>query len=153
MHADYPAIARMRWLLKSDDSSEAPGCEFEAFAADYVQHLATRDAAGDTVHWLAEDGGEVVGAMTLRRVAKEPSPRSDGGARAGAIGYLTNCYVTAEHRNRGTGSALLAALVADARNSGLELLIVWPSERAVPFYRRAGFCGANAPFEMLLDEG
>jgi N-acetylglutamate synthase-like GNAT family acetyltransferase len=42
-------------------------------------------------------------------------------------------------RNSGVGSKLLAAVSEWARELELEMLIVWPSDASIPFYRRAGF--------------
>lgn len=41
--------------------------------------------------------------------------------------------------NRGTGSALLGAIIAESEARDYARLILSPTERAVPFYRRAGF--------------
>jgi GNAT superfamily N-acetyltransferase len=48
-------------------------------------------------------------------------------------------FVREEHRNRGIGSALLAAILAAADERGYARLVLSPSERALPFYSRAGF--------------
>lgn len=48
-------------------------------------------------------------------------------------------FVREEFRNRGVGSALLAAAVRIADERGYVRLVLSPSERAVPFYQRAGF--------------
>ena len=37
-----------------------------------------------------------------------------------------------------------------ARADGLGVLVVWPSDRAHPFYRRAGFAGDSDPLELQL---
>ena len=42
--------------------------------------------------------------------------------------------------------------IASAREEGLDTLLLWPSERAVPFYERAGFAPATGAMEMALDE-
>jgi hypothetical protein len=39
-----------------------------------------------------------------------------------------------------------------ARDEDLELLIVYPSEGAVTFYERAGFCAENDVMELTLRE-
>lgn len=45
----------------------------------------------------------------------------------------------AEHRNRGAGSALMAAILAEARNRGLEHVTVHSGRRAADFCPRNGF--------------
>ena len=122
--ADYPAIAELRWLLKTDDGHRTEGRDKAEFLSLYRQRLEESDRQDDTCHWLIEDDGAVVGVMTVRSVRKELSP----GRAAGSWGYLTNCFVMRELRNRGHGTRLLEAVKTWAAESGLELLIVWPSE-------------------------
>jgi GNAT superfamily N-acetyltransferase len=54
-------------------------------------------------------------------------------------GYIANVFVLAAHRSTGVGSALLDAAVAHARDHGFVRLVLNPSERSIPLYRRAGF--------------
>jgi ribosomal protein S18 acetylase RimI-like enzyme len=56
-----------------------------------------------------------------------------------ALGYVTSVYVVPGWRNRGIGSRMLDAILARAREEDLDLLMLWPSTRAVSMYRRAGF--------------
>jgi GNAT superfamily N-acetyltransferase len=64
-------------------------------------------------------------------------------------GYIANIFVLAAHRDTGVGSALLDAAVAHARRSRFVRLGLNPSERSIPFYRRAGLPGfAPAPADL-----
>ncbi len=56
----------------------------------------------------------------------------------------------AAHRSRGTGSRLLAAVLAYADSRGFARVVLRPSERAIPFYRRVGF---NAENDLLVRPG
>jgi GNAT superfamily N-acetyltransferase len=69
-------------------------------------------------------------------------PRPD--RLASCWGYVGNMFVREELRNRGIGSALLAAIIAEAEARGYQRLLLSPTERAVPFYARAGFIDADA---------
>ncbi|MGW3199534.1 GNAT family N-acetyltransferase [Streptomyces sp. NPDC001118] len=94
--------------------------------------------------WLArvaESDGEVCGHVFLL-VERVPEPYEDNTP----LGYVTNFYVVPERRNRGFGAALLQALRRHAQGSGMDVLIVWPSERSVPLYHRSGF---QSPTELL----
>jgi ribosomal protein S18 acetylase RimI-like enzyme len=89
------------------------------------------------------DDAPALAAMRWRFKVEEvpsPYPGSD------ALGYVTNFYVTPEQRNRGLGRALLGEVTRYARAHRLDTLIVWPSERSAPLYRRCGFGG---PGELL----
>ena len=145
--ADYRAIATLRWQLKAEESSQASEGQKQAFLRRYQRHLQESEKDGRTVHWVIDDGDTIVGVMTVRIVPKEPSPVED----SAAWGYLTNSFVTPAHRNRGLGTRLIEAIKAWAKDSGLELLIVWPSDASYRFYRRAGFKGRDDPLELILD--
>ena len=54
-------------------------------------------------------------------------------------GYVGNMFVDAAHRGGGIGAALLNAIIATAEERDYARLVLSPTERAVPFYRRAGF--------------
>ena len=85
--------------------------------------------------WLAELGDEAVGMASMleyRRMPRADRPDS-------RWGYVSNMFVREDHRNRGIGSALLAAVVAAADERGYARLVLSPTAPAVPFYRRAGF--------------
>ena len=149
--SDYPAIAELRWLLKTDDGRRLADHPKREFIDRYQKHLEESDRDAHTVHWLIDDNGVIAGVMTVRMVQKELSP----GEGSGSWGYLTNSFVIPEQRNAGLGTQLLESIKSWAANLGLELLIVWPSEASYPFYRRAGFKGRDDPLQLVLnaDEG
>ncbi|MEQ9332498.1 GNAT family N-acetyltransferase [Thalassobaculum sp.] len=148
--ADYPGLAELRWLSGTADGQAVVGQDKAAFLERYHWHLSTSELDGRTVHWVVEEDGALVAVMTVRIVAREPSP----GQTSDAWGYLTNVYVLAGRRNRGLGTQLLAAVRSWAAERDLELLIVWPSETSERFYRRAGFQGRAEPLVLpLADPG
>jgi GNAT superfamily N-acetyltransferase len=92
--------------------------------------------------WLAEASGQAVGLMNLAVFERMPRPGSD----PGRWGYLANAYVLPGYRNRGVGTRLIEAVLAHADAHGFARVVLSPSQRSVPFYRRAGF----GPAETLL---
>jgi GNAT superfamily N-acetyltransferase len=64
--------------------------------------------------------------------------------------YISNSYVLPEMRNAGVGQLLVTAVKEWALREDLELLVVWPSERAYPFYERAGFRRQPDPLVLKL---
>lgn len=84
--------------------------------------------------------------MSVTIVRKLPNP----GSLRGRWGYISNSYVLPELRNVGVGHRLLMAIEDWARVEDLELLVVWPSERAYPFYQRAGFSRYPDPLVLRL---
>ena len=89
--------------------------------------------------WMATEPEGAVGMTNLLTFERMPGPGID----AGRWGYLGNMYVRPEHRDRGVGRLLLDALIAHADAHGLERVVLSPSERSIPFYRRAGFDDAD----------
>ena len=61
----------------------------------------------------------------------------------GGWGYLANAFVLAAHRDRGVGSLLLRALLGYADEQRFVRVVLRPSQRAIPFYRRLGFTADN----------
>lgn len=136
--SDVPALARLRREWTEENAGEAvddPGYD-ERFA-----EWATR-TAGDRAAWVAESGGEIVGMVNMAVFERMPRP----GVGASRWGYLANAYVRPEFRNSGVGRLLVDELLAYARSEGLARVVLHPSDRAVPFYERAGF----GPADMLM---
>ena len=85
--------------------------------------------------WLATVANAPVGMASVFEYRRMPRLGRPGSR----WGYISNMFVREDFRNRGVGSALLAAIVEAAGERGYARLVLSPSERAVPFYRRAGF--------------
>lgn len=100
---------------------------------------------GLRVSWVAEVDGQPVGMLNMCVFSRMPAPER----LHSQWGYLANLFVLAEHRNEGIGAQLLAACLASAREQRFVRVVLSPSERSVPFYRRAGFKSA-ADNLMLL---
>jgi GNAT superfamily N-acetyltransferase len=98
------------------------------------------------VHWIAADGQHVLSVMSIAIIRKLPSPEN----LRGRWGYISNSYVLSEARNASFGRQSLTAIEAWARAEDLELLLVWPSERAYPFYERASFRRHLDPLVLRL---
>jgi GNAT superfamily N-acetyltransferase len=143
---DVYDLARLRWELyvEHDGPSEEP---FEAYRDRFVAFALQALASGAWHAWVARDGDRVVGAMWLQTVARVPIP----GRRAGPIGYLTNAYVTPDHRDQGLGARILEGIADWCREHRYSLVIVWPTERSRPFYGRGGFGRPDEP--LVLDLG
>jgi len=128
--ADAPALAALRraWTAEQYGTVADPG--FEARFLDWYERESARRFS-----WLAETRGEMAGMVNLAVFDRMPQPGRD----PGSWGYLANSFVLAAYRNQGIGSLLLGALLAHADSHGYERVVLRPSERAVPFYQRAGF--------------
>lgn len=136
--ADGPALAALRraWTAEQHGHVDDAGFE-ERFLDWYRRESAYRRC------WLAEAYGEAVGMMNLAVFERMPRPGRD----AGTWGYLANAFVLAAYRNQGIGSLLLRALLAHADEHDYVRVVLRPSPRSVPFYRRFGFAADN---ELLV---
>lgn len=139
---DAGELAHLRWRFRTEHEPEhdEPWEDFATWAVPFFR----RALSGDRwAMWLAEAGGHVVGCACVQVVDVVPRPNRP---EQRAWGYVTNVYVEPEHRG-GLGAVLVDEAVRWAEGEGLETLVVWPSERSVSLYRRAGF----AEPETLLE--
>jgi len=144
--ADLPQIADLRWRLRVDDQPLTDPDAYDRFVSDFIRICTEEWRPDEMVHWIAADDEHVLSVMSIAIVRKLPSPEN----LRGRWGYISNSYVLPQARNAGVGQQLLAAIQAWARAEDLELLLVWPSERAYPFYERAGFRRHPDPLVLRL---
>jgi GNAT superfamily N-acetyltransferase len=136
--ADALALAGLRRAWTAEQGGDLIDADFEARFLEWYER-----ESGRRITWLAEVGGEPAGMMNLAVFERMPRPGRD----PGRWGYLGNAFVLAAYRDQGIGSALLAAVLGYADERGFARVVLSPSERSVPFYRRAGFVPAQ---ELLL---
>lgn len=135
---DLGALTELRRASAREQEGERPDPGFGAgFAAWFEREQAHR------IFWLAETGGRPVGSMNLMVFERMPRP----GRPPGRWGYLGNAFVLEAHRNQGVGRQLLDAILGHATARGLVRVVLSPSERSIPLYRRAGFRAAD---ELLV---
>jgi GNAT superfamily N-acetyltransferase len=134
---------RYRWRVEEAGERGRSLEEFEvAFRAWLEAHRASHLA------FVARDEEErALGCAWLCLVDRVPGPETF--LRRG--GMVQSVYVEPEHRNRGVGQQLVAALIAEARTMSLGYLVVHPSTRSFPFYRRLGFQDADRALEIRFD--
>jgi GNAT superfamily N-acetyltransferase len=124
---DIGAIASLRSLW-SAGASEDP--DFERRMAAWLA------AEGDRrTIWLALLGTSPVGMASVFEYRRMPRP----GHPDSRWGYVSNMFVREDLRNRGIGSALLTTIIGAADERCYARLVLSPSARSLPFYRRAGF--------------
>jgi predicted GNAT family N-acyltransferase len=83
----------------------------------------------------------------LHWLARARDGRPIGTARLKPDGHLGRMAVLAAWRGLGVGSALLAEVLARARDRGLARVYLNAQVQAVPFYARHGFAVTGPPFE------
>ena len=144
---DIPRLSEMRWAFKIEDSDEIKRESKREFLARCSEFYQT--ALNNNWHcWVAEENETIVSHMFIQKVDRIPSPDES----SDPIGYLTNVYTVPEYRNAGIGTLLLCEVKKWSIHQGFVLLIVWPSERSVPFYERAGFTSDNEVLELRFSK-
>ncbi len=124
--ADVEEIAQLRALWSG-------GRVDAAFQRRLIDWIA---AEGDRrLTWLARRDGIPIGMASLFEYRRMPRP----GRLDSRWGYLGNMFVVERFRDHGVGTALLETVIRTAAGRGYARLVLSPSQRAVPFYRRAGF--------------
>ncbi|WP_433291069.1 GNAT family N-acetyltransferase [Actinoplanes sp. CA-030573] len=118
--ADVAALAELRDIAAD---------ELPAYAAWVAAHRETH------LPFVAEIGGRVVGVAWLLVAERVPG----NGSMDRRYGDVQSVMVRAEHRGRGIGAALMAAILDEARARGLLHVTVHSGRRAVGFYLRNGF--------------
>jgi GNAT superfamily N-acetyltransferase len=138
--ADAAVLAELRWRLRTETSQ--PIEDHDAFVARCQAWFETSLASEQWFCWLCETAGRAVGSLILHVVGKVPNPVGV----SERLGYITSVFLEPDVRNQGAGTLLLDEATRVARGLGCEALILWPTARSVPFYRRAGF---DVPADML----
>jgi ribosomal protein S18 acetylase RimI-like enzyme len=140
---DADELARLRWDFRREHGTLAALTfdefrqEFRAFAEDVLARKNVWRA------WVAEVSGRLVGCVWLQFIEKVPHPSRRRHGRP--LAYVTNMYVTPELRNSGLGRRLLDIAIGYADDRDVDGVVVWPSDRSVAFYERAGFGTEGAP--------
>ncbi len=139
---DGPAVAALRaaWTAEWHGATSDDGYA-ERFAAWWASEGRRR------LTWLAWAEAVPVGMVNLAVVERMPAP----GRAPSRWGYLGNAYVRPDWRSRGVGTALLTELLDHARSEGFVRVVLRPSDRSIPFYRRAGFGPATSLLLTDLD--
>ena len=128
---DIGAIASLRsqWSAGGDEDRDLEGRMAIWLAAEGDRRTT----------WLAALADSPVGMASLFEYRRMPRP----GRPDSCWGYIGNMYVREDLRNRGIGSALLTTIIAAAEERRHARLVLSPSARSLPFYRRAGFVVPN----------
>jgi GNAT superfamily N-acetyltransferase len=127
---DLAALTQLRRESTVEQDGERRDAGFEErFAAWFARESSRR------ITWLAEVAGYLVGAMNLAVFERMPRP----GRAPSRWGYVGNAFVLAAFRNQGIGGQLLDAVLSYADEHDFARVVLNPTERAIPFYERAGF--------------
>ena len=145
---DAAALARMRWDFTAEDDFIHPDATHEVYETGFAAFLDRALASGQWAIWVVEHEERLVAHIFMQIIEKVPRP----GREERRFGWITNVYTLPEYRNQGVGSRLMERVVEWAQAHNLELMIVWPTQRSVPYYKRAGFEYSIEVLQHPLDE-
>ncbi len=143
---DVTALAKMRWDFRLEENPATPKYDQATFVDACSEFLRQGLQNQQWTYWVAEQDGLLVAHIFIQRIAKVPKPNR----LADAFGYVTNVYTCPAFRNQGIGSQLMKQVIQWSLVQDLENLVVWPSERSVPYYQRAGFVGNTEAMELSI---
>lgn len=127
---------RRQFTYEDERGDERP--EFEDECRSFLDSAIGRE---QWRVWVACVGPQIVSHVFVALIDKVPRPTHE----SRKIGYLTNAFTVPEYRNRGIGGRLLKAAQEDATNEDVELMLVWPSDESLGFYRDHGFNSERDP--------
>jgi len=136
-------IALFEEAARPQSPSDLPALGERTHAA-YLRGLA----AGTLLVWIARArSGEALGALAMHLFSRLPSPASPTGEE----GYVVNVYTAPRWRKQGVGSALMEAMLDEARRLKLVRLRLHTSEEGRKLYSRFGFRDYADNMQLALD--
>jgi ribosomal protein S18 acetylase RimI-like enzyme len=143
--ADVPGVSVM---------AVQPSVGEDVAATCVVAHLAFGEDGMPDQHdleRLARTLGSGGGAVLAREADDEPVGSARFVAPTAGVAEVVGVAVLAEHRGRGIGASMLAALVSLAARRGVELLwLTAEGEGAARLYERAGFRRVGEALHMAV---
>lgn len=85
--------------------------------------------------------------LSVHAVARDRAGRAVGTGRLLPDGHIGRMAVLKQARGGGVGSAILIALMEEARRRGHTAVVLNAQTHAVPFYARHGFTVVSEPFD------
>lgn len=145
---DAEVLSMLRWEFKTEGIENEINGDKKVFLAECTDFLRLGLINGDWNCWVAEDEGEIVSQIFIKKIRKIPKPSK----LYAEYGYVSNVYTRPAYREKGIGKQLMKHVKQWAFENKLEFLLLWPTKRAVPFYEREGFARSNEVMELILEE-
>ena len=147
--ADAIILASLRYEFRSaiGEAIESPE-EFVVRCEGWMRDRLSNDELW--LAWIAEtqdeDGSLAIGAVWLQLIEKVPNPVIEKETHA----YITNLFVLESGRDRGAGSTLLEAAIAECETRDVDTIVLWPTPRSRSLYERHGFATTNDVMARVL---
>jgi GNAT superfamily N-acetyltransferase len=145
---DLTQLVEMRWDFRTEYIVPEGAMSKADFMAGCLDIFRRGLAEGRWVVWVAEEDGCIVSHAFVQRIEKLPSLK----ALQRQYGYVSNVYTRPAYRGQGIGAELMKRVEEWAQQQDFEFLLLWPSQRAIPFYERNGFSRSTQVMEYHLQE-
>ncbi|MBL7793202.1 MAG: GNAT family N-acetyltransferase [Saprospiraceae bacterium] len=133
---DIDQLAKMRWEFKTESETDTPVWKKDDFINSCKSFYANMLESNDKwLCWVVENESEIIAHVFIYIIDNIPTPEKT----INKWGYLTNTFTKKSYRGKGLGSQLMQYAIAEAKSMNIETMIVWPSEKSIEFYKRAGF--------------
>ena len=141
---DAATLAELRWEFRA--GRQCPVADHDAFVARCTVWMRRELSESHWRAWVAVDDARIVGQVWVQSIGKLPNPVGEPEWHA----YVSNLYVQPSARG-GLGTRLLETVLDWARASGVDRVVLWPSERSVTLYTRHGFTHNTDVMESKVD--
>jgi ribosomal protein S18 acetylase RimI-like enzyme len=131
---DVETLAALRWEMEVERHGEQLRTREELLQAA-ITDTRPELVSGTHLAWLAEAVGEPVACVLLIWWAMPPNMHQLHRRR----GFVSSVYTKPAYRRQGIARHLMTALTTQAREMGLQRLILWSSEMGRPLYEDLGF--------------
>jgi GNAT superfamily N-acetyltransferase len=147
--ADVETVAHHRTAMFLAMGSATPEI-VGRLASETLTYLREAMPRGEYIGWLAglasRPGDIMAGAgVQIRRILPFPQRRVDGGAdvAGGRQAVVLNVYTEPAFRRRGLARHLMEDIIAWARQTRLDSLVLHAAPEGRPLYEQMGFAGTN----------
>jgi GNAT superfamily N-acetyltransferase len=138
---DIEQLVEMRRDFTFEDLGSTEAIGRPGYEEDCRAFLTDAITGGRWNIWVAEVEGEIVSHAYVALIDKVPRPTRE----TARIAYLTNVYTRPGFRRRGIGAEVVQLAQKAARQADVELIVVWPSNDSIEFYKREGFAEPDEP--------
>lgn len=143
---ELAAVAELRWRWVQELYG-TPDTMLDEFVPRFVAWAREAESTHRCMVMVRDD--VVIGMAWLAITQRVPHPRTF----ERMAGDVQCTYVVPEERDRGLGGELIEAVLAWARDLGLERVTVHSSERAVSAYSRHGFEASPRLLQVEVGQG
>ncbi len=142
---DLEAVARWRveFLGAVRGPSFRPSDDLVVRTRAFVE---AEHASGRLRTWIAEDGDEFVGLVSLLLRSRPPQPEDFRTVE----GYIVNLYVPSAHRRQGIGRKLLEHCISAAESLEVRTIVLHSTDDGRALYESMGFAPTSNWLELPI---